>query len=110
MRGAPTCAPHRPSSCSMVPPPACKFLGKRGANVIGSPAIRQSLLWIPAFAGMTFILFSFLAISTGLDWNQKANVRKLLSRKEYQNILKKLKALPKEINQLILFTNQKLKQ
>lgn len=57
-----------------------------------------------------FYRYSFGSAKESLDWNQKANVRKLLSEKEYQYILKELKALPKEINQLIQFTNKKLKQ
>lgn len=44
-----------------------------------------------------------------LDWNQKAKVRKLISEEEYEYIFKELQKLPKAINSLILFTNQKLK-
>ncbi len=47
-----------------------------------------------------------------LDWNQKAKVRNLLTETEYDfifNELQKLQKLPKSINSLILFTNQKLK-
>lgn len=44
-----------------------------------------------------------------LDWNQKAKVRKLISEEEYEYIFKELQKLPKAINSLILYTNQKLK-
>ena len=44
-----------------------------------------------------------------LDWNQKAKIRKLLSDKEYDFIFNELQKLPKAINSLILYTNQKLK-
>lgn len=45
-----------------------------------------------------------------LDWNQKTIMRKLITAEQYTYILKELKALPKEINQLIGFTNEKLKE
>jgi len=57
-----------------------------------------------------FYHYSFGSVKESLDWNQKANIRNMLSEKEYKYILKELKALPKEVNQLIQFTNQKLKQ
>ena len=44
-----------------------------------------------------------------LDWNQKAKVRNLISQQEYDFIFGELQKLPKAINSLILFTNQKLK-
>ncbi|MEP7254608.1 MAG: four helix bundle protein [Ferruginibacter sp.] len=44
-----------------------------------------------------------------LDWNQKAKARKLLSDEEYNFIFNELQKLPKAINSLILYTNQKLK-
>lgn len=43
------------------------------------------------------------------DWNQKAKVRKLLTEEEYQHILTELQKLPRSINHLIKFTNEKLK-
>jgi len=44
-----------------------------------------------------------------LDWNQKSKVRRLLNSNEYNFILSELKKLPKSINSLISFTNEKLK-
>lgn len=43
-----------------------------------------------------------------LDWLEKSNKRKLISKKEYDYIFKILKGLPKEINSLIKFTNNNL--
>lgn len=48
------------------------------------------------------------SINESLDWNEKAKIRELLKEKEYQYIFNELKNLPKEINHLIYFTNQKL--
>lgn len=45
-----------------------------------------------------------------LDWNEKAKVRKLLNEDEYNHILEELLDLPREINQLVKFTNSNIKQ
>ena len=45
-----------------------------------------------------------------LDWCEKAKKRSLLLIAEYDEIHKKLKQLPKAINALIKYTNQKLKE
>ena len=50
------------------------------------------------------------SIKESLDWNEKAKVRKLLKKEDYEYILKELQELPKEINELIKFTNEKLKE
>ena len=42
------------------------------------------------------------------DWNQKAKIRELLSKDEYEHILSELQKLPHSINKLIKFTNDKL--
>jgi len=52
---------------------------------------------------------SYGSVNESLDWNEKANIRKLLKEEEYNYILEELKKLPKSINQLIQYTNQKLK-
>lgn len=57
-----------------------------------------------------FYRYSMGSLKESLDWNEKAKTRNLLTSKQYRYILEELKALPKEINQLIKFTNQKLKQ
>jgi len=42
------------------------------------------------------------------DWCEKARIRKLFSNDQYQEIYFQLKDLPKAINSLIKFTNEKL--
>ena len=44
-----------------------------------------------------------------LDWNEKAKVRKLITKEQYDYIFNELQKLPKSINSLIKFTNDKLK-
>ena len=43
-----------------------------------------------------------------LDWNEKAKVRNLLTAEEYQKIFTDLQKLPKLLNQLVKYTNEKL--
>ena len=57
-----------------------------------------------------FYRISFGSMLESLDWNQKSFTRKLLTGEEYNHILKELKELPLEINQLIKFTREKLKE
>lgn len=56
-----------------------------------------------------FYRYSQGSMLESLDWNQKAKVHKLISNEEYDFIFEELQKLPKAINSLILFTNQKLK-
>ncbi|MFH1832794.1 MAG: four helix bundle protein [Candidatus Levyibacteriota bacterium] len=56
-----------------------------------------------------FYYFSFGSVKESFDWNEKARIRKLLTDEEYKHILKELQELPREIHQLIRFTNIKLK-
>ena len=56
-----------------------------------------------------FYRYSQGSMLESLDWNQKAKVRNLISNIEYDFIFGELQKLPKAINSLILFTNQKLK-
>jgi len=56
-----------------------------------------------------FYRYSQGSLSESLNWNEKLKVRKLLSGEEYKYIFSELQKLPKAINALILFTNQKLK-
>ncbi|MCX6276220.1 MAG: four helix bundle protein [Bacteroidetes bacterium] len=55
-----------------------------------------------------FYRYSSGSLKECFDWNQKSKVRKLLSEEEYIHIFGELQKLPKEVNQLIQFTNQKL--
>lgn len=57
-----------------------------------------------------FYHYSFGSVKESLDWNEKAKIRKLITEDQYKHILSELQALPKEINQLIQYTNQKLKK
>ena len=56
-----------------------------------------------------FYRYSQGSLSESLNWNEKSKIRKLLSEEEYKYIFGELQKLPKAINALILFTNQKLK-
>lgn len=57
---------------------------------------------------INFYRYSFGSIKESLDWNEKAHVRKLLSDDKYGHILNQLKQLPREVNYLIKFTNDRL--
>lgn len=57
-----------------------------------------------------FYYYSFGSLKESLDWNEKARIRGLLTEEQYNHILEELQALPKEIHQLIKFTNEKLQQ
>ena len=56
-----------------------------------------------------FYYYSFGSVKERLDWNEKAKIRKLISEEDYNKIFETLQVLPKEIHQLINFTNEKLK-
>ena len=55
-----------------------------------------------------FYRYSFGSLKESLDWNEKAGIRKLLTKEQHKHILEELNKLPKEINWLIKFTNEKL--
>ena len=57
-----------------------------------------------------FYYYSFGSVKESFDWDEKSNIRKLLTKKQYEHILNELQALPKEIHQLIKFTMEKLKE
>lgn len=57
-----------------------------------------------------FYYFAFGSLKESLDWNEKSQIRKLLTKDQYEHILGELQVLPKEIHQLIKFTNIKLKE
>ncbi len=56
-----------------------------------------------------FYYYSFGSVKECLDWNEKAKVRKLINEDDYIKIFDILQVLPKEIHQLIKFTNERLK-
>lgn len=55
-----------------------------------------------------FYYYSFGSVKESLDWNEKSKIRQLISEEQYKFILKELQQLPREIHQLIKFTNEKL--
>ena len=57
---------------------------------------------------VNFYRYSKGSLKESFDWNEKAKVRKLLTREEYKYIFTELDKLPKAINYLIKFTNDKL--
>lgn len=57
-----------------------------------------------------FYYYSLGSVRESLDWNEKAKIRKLITIPQYDKIFSDLDILPKEIHQLIKFTNDKLKQ
>jgi four helix bundle protein len=56
-----------------------------------------------------FYRYSYGSIKESLDWNEKAKVRQLITTNQYNYIFQELQKLPKSINQLIQYSNQKLK-
>lgn len=57
-----------------------------------------------------FYRISFGSMYESLDWNEKAFIRKLLSKNDHDYIYSELQKLPKLIHQLINFTNSKLSE
>lgn len=55
-----------------------------------------------------FYRYSFGSVKECFDWNEKGRVRKLLTEQEYSKIFIELDKLPKAINSLIKYTNEKL--
>lgn len=56
-----------------------------------------------------FFRYSYGSIQESISWFEKAKVRKLINEQQYLKIANDLKYLPKEVNSLIKFTNEKLK-
>ena len=56
-----------------------------------------------------FYRYSYGSIQESINWIEKAKVRKLINEEQYQKIINDLNYLPKEVNSLIRFTNEKLK-
>lgn len=44
------------------------------------------------------------------DWLEKAKIRKLVSQEEYRRVIAVIDNLPRNINQLIKFTNERLNE
>lgn len=56
-----------------------------------------------------FYYYSFGSVKESFDWNEKSKYRKLLTKEQYEHVLHELNELPKEIHQLIKFTDLRLK-
>lgn len=57
-----------------------------------------------------FYRYSFGSMKESCDWSQKVYTRRLITKEQYDHAIGELQTLPKEINQLIQFTNERLKQ
>jgi len=57
-----------------------------------------------------FFRYGFGSVVESQDWSIKSRKRKLLTEEQYEHILKELQTLPKEIHQLINYTESKLKK
>jgi four helix bundle protein len=55
-----------------------------------------------------FYRYALGSVKEGMDWNQKAKVRQLLTEADYQEFFLELQKLPKAINSLIKFTRERL--
>jgi four helix bundle protein len=57
---------------------------------------------------INFYRYAYGSVKECLDWNEKARARKLLTDEQYKYIFNQLQLLPREINYLIKFTNERL--
>lgn len=57
-----------------------------------------------------FYYYSFGSVKECFDWNEKSKYRKLLTLEQYEHILNEFNELPREIHQLIKFTDLRLKE
>jgi len=55
-----------------------------------------------------FFMYSKGSLKESFDWNEKSKLRRLINDEEYNHIFSELGKLPKSLNQLIKFTNEKL--
>jgi four helix bundle protein len=58
---------------------------------------------------INFYRYSKGSVSESTDWNNKSILRGLMTQDQFNHIRHQLDLLPKEINNLIKFTDQKLK-
>ncbi len=56
-----------------------------------------------------FYRYSYGSIKESFDWIEKSKVRKLMIEEQYSRIHTELIKLPKDVHQLIKFTDEKLK-
>ncbi len=53
-------------------------------------------------------MYSKGSLKESFDWTQKSIVRELITKDEYDHIFAELEKLPKSLNHLIKYTNEKL--
>lgn len=56
-----------------------------------------------------FYRYSVGSLKESQDWNEKSKIKNLISLEEYTHISTELSKLPREINYLIKFTDEKLR-
>lgn len=56
-----------------------------------------------------FYRYSYGSIQESISWTEKAIKRNLINLEQYNKIISDLELLPKEVNSLIKYTNDKLK-
>ena len=57
---------------------------------------------------INFYRYSLGSLKESIDWAQKAKIRKIITAQQYEYIMNELAKLPRELNYLIKFTNEKL--
>ncbi len=57
---------------------------------------------------INFYRYSFGSLKESMNWAQKAKIRKIITAQQYEYIMNELAKLPRELNYLIKFTNEKL--
>jgi four helix bundle protein len=59
---------------------------------------------------VNFYRYSKGSLKESYDWNEKAKVRNLITAEQYDHIFSELEKLPRALNALIKYTNEKLAQ
>lgn len=59
---------------------------------------------------VNFYRYSKGSLKESYDWNEKAKVRNLITEEQYNYIFNELEKLPRALNALIKYTNEKLAQ
>jgi four helix bundle protein len=58
---------------------------------------------------INFYRYGYGSVKECSDWNEKSKARKLLTVKQYDYVFAQFQLLPREINGLIKFTNERIK-
>ncbi len=58
---------------------------------------------------INFYRYSYGSINESLDWTEKAKRRNLINEEQYKYFIIELQKLPRELNYLIKYTNEKLR-